>query len=270
MKCCEEYGALLDLYVDGELEPQEALRVRDHLEQCPACQSYVDDAFAIRAAFPEVEDTEVPDGFAESVCAVIQAADTAPKRNRRRRWAKTLLPMAACCAIVVLLSRLPLLNGAADTSQAAEDPTSMETAEDALAEPAPAAEGDTAPIALPKSGEAPAAQGAAPEADQAPGDPLAPAQAFSMPTADSADSWAEYDNVVFAYTVFLTPEEAGGSLTDLEGKPYTSAQSPELSGTGYAMPAAKAEAILSQLGRSIPESNPEATTDLCCIVLTDQ
>lgn len=52
MKCCEEYGALLDLYVDGELEPQEALRVRDHLEQCPACQSYVDDAFAIRGGLP--------------------------------------------------------------------------------------------------------------------------------------------------------------------------------------------------------------------------
>lgn len=270
MKCCEEYGALLDLYVDGELEPREALRVRDHLEQCPTCQSYVDDAFAIRAAFPDVEDTEVPDGFAESVCAVIQAADTAPKRNRRRRWAKTLLPMAACCAIVVLLSRLPLLDGAAETSQAAEDPASVERAEDIPEAHTPVVESDTAPIAQPKSGEAPAAQGAISEADQAPGDSPAPIQAFSMPTADSADIWAEYDNVVFVYTVFLTAEEAGSSLTDLEGKPYTSARSPELSGTGYAISAAEADAILTQLGRSIPESNPEATTDLCCIVLTDQ
>lgn len=264
MKPCHEYAALLDLYVDGELSPQEMVQVQEHLDLCPGCQAYVDDALAIRAAFPEVEDTEVPEGFAESVCAVIQASDTAPKRNRRRRWAKTLLPMAACCAIVVLLSRLPLLDSAADTSQTADDPASMETAE-----PAPAAESDTAPIAQPKSGEAPAAN-AAPEVEKAPSDTPAPVQAFSIPAADSADSWAEYDNVVFVYTVFLTSEEAGGSLTDLEGKPYTNARSPELSGTGYAMSAAKAGAILTELGRSIPESNPEATTDRCCIVLTDQ
>lgn len=273
MKCCEEYGALLDLYVDGELEPQEALRVRDHLEQCPACQSYVDDAFAIRAAFPDVEDTEVPDGFAESVCAVIQAADTAPKRNRRRRWAKTLLPMAACCAIVVLLSRLPLLDGAADTSQAADDPASMETAEDALAEPAPAAESDTAPIALPKSGEAPAAQGAAPEADQAPGDPLAPVQAFSMPTADSDEAWIAYDNVVFASVVYLPKDVVGDALADFEGRPYSNANYPEegVIGTGYALDQADFEHILYDvldypLG---PMLNQDRTTELNCIVVTE-
>ena len=107
MRPCDEYAALLDLYVDGELSPQEMVRVQEHLDLCPGCQSYVDDALTMRAAFPDAEDTEVPEGFAESVCAVIQAADTAPKRNRRRRWVKTLLPMAACCAIVVLLSRLP-------------------------------------------------------------------------------------------------------------------------------------------------------------------
>ena len=32
MKSCEEYAALLDLYVDGELSPQEMLQVRTHLE----------------------------------------------------------------------------------------------------------------------------------------------------------------------------------------------------------------------------------------------
>ena len=126
MRSCEEYAALLDLYVDGELSPQEMLQVRTHLENCPACQAYVEDALAIRAAFPEAEDAEVPSGFAESVCAVIQA-DTAPRRRRHALWVKTALPMAACCAIVVLLANLPGLGQdreiTADTAAvAAQDP----------------------------------------------------------------------------------------------------------------------------------------------------
>ena len=126
MKSCEEYAALLDLYVDGELSPQEMLQVRTHLENCPGCQAYVEDALAIRAAFPEAEDVEVPSGFAESVCAVIQAG-TAPRRRRRALWVKTALPMAACCAIVVLLANLPGLGQdreiTADTAAvAAQDP----------------------------------------------------------------------------------------------------------------------------------------------------
>ena len=60
MKYCETYAALLDLFVDGELSFEEMLEVQAHLDECPACRSYVDDAMAIRAAFPDVEDTEVP------------------------------------------------------------------------------------------------------------------------------------------------------------------------------------------------------------------
>ena len=52
MKCCEEYAALLDPFVDGELTPEEMERVREHLEDCPGCRAYVDDALAIRAGFP--------------------------------------------------------------------------------------------------------------------------------------------------------------------------------------------------------------------------
>ena len=64
MKYCEDCAALLDLYVDGELSPDDMDRVRAHLETCSGCRAYVDDALAIRAAFPDVEDTEVPTGFA--------------------------------------------------------------------------------------------------------------------------------------------------------------------------------------------------------------
>ena len=101
MTYCEEFAALLDPYIDGELSPAETARVREHLRTCDGCRAYVQAALAMRDAFPEAEDTPVPDGFAAGVMAAIRA-DAAPRKRRRPRWAKTLLPLAACCAIVVL------------------------------------------------------------------------------------------------------------------------------------------------------------------------
>lgn len=107
MTYCEEFAALLDPYIDGELSPAETARVREHLRTCDGCRAYVQAALAMRDAFPEAEDTPVPDGFAAGVMAAIRA-DAAPRKRRRPRWAKTLLPLAACCAIVVLaVSGLP-------------------------------------------------------------------------------------------------------------------------------------------------------------------
>lgn len=107
MTYCEEFAALLDPYIDGELPPAETARVREHLRTCDGCRAYVQAALAMRDAFPEEEDTPVPDGFAAGVMAAIRA-DAAPRKRRRPRWAKTLLPLAACCAIVVLaVSGLP-------------------------------------------------------------------------------------------------------------------------------------------------------------------
>jgi anti-sigma factor RsiW len=280
MNCCEEYRALLDPYVDGELEPQEALRVREHLERCPACQSYVDDAFAIRAAFPDVEDTEVPDGFAESVCAVIQAADTAPKRNRRRRWAKTLLPMAACCAIVVLLSQLPILDGGgmAATEEPAER-SAMDSAGDTVPESIPesAPEMEQSPAALPapedRAGAPLPAGEPAPKEAADPQQAPAAAQAFSLPAADSDEAWIAYDNVVFASVVYLPKDVVGDALADFEGRPYSNANHPEegVIGTGYALDQADFEHILYDvldypLG---PALNQDRTTELSCIVVTE-
>ena len=106
MKYCEDCAALRDLYVDGELSPEDMDRVRAHLETCSGCRAYVDDALAIRAAFPDVEDTEVPTGFAESVMSAVQAAAQerpAAPQAKKRHWGRVLLPLAACCAIVILL-----------------------------------------------------------------------------------------------------------------------------------------------------------------------
>lgn len=155
MNICIEYAALLDPFVDGELPPEEMIRVQEHLDECPACRAYVDDALAIRAAFPDAEDTEVPEGFAESVSAAIRAG-AAPRKRKAALWTRTVLPLAACCAIVILLARAPIAarsgggsDGAApvmETSEGAEpaaDNTALEAAEESVSqEPQASAEED--------------------------------------------------------------------------------------------------------------------------------
>ncbi len=106
MKYCEEYAALLDPYIDGELSAGESARVRAHLETCGGCRAYVEAALAMRDAFPHAEDAQVPDGFAEGVMAAVRAG-AAPRKKRRAPWAKVLLPLAACCAVVALVQELP-------------------------------------------------------------------------------------------------------------------------------------------------------------------
>ena len=133
MKYCEDFAALLDPYIDGELSPEETARVREHLRSCDGCRAYVQAALTMRDAFPEAEDTEVPEGFAEGVMAAIRA-DAAPRKRRRPRWQKTLLPLAACCAVVILaVSGLPR-----STDTAVRDTAEPRVAAEEAGEPAEA------------------------------------------------------------------------------------------------------------------------------------
>ena len=119
MDTCQEFAALLDLYVDGELPPAEAERVQAHLETCGVCRSYVDDIQAIRAAFPTIEDTPVPEGFADGVMAAIRAGKAPRKRQSAPRWARVALPLAACLAIFAVV-QVPLLQRDTAADQAVE------------------------------------------------------------------------------------------------------------------------------------------------------
>lgn len=106
MNICGEYTALLDAFLDGELSPEEMERVRSHLEACPACRAYVDDGLAMRAAFPDAEDQEVPDGFAAGVMEAVRKTPqgAAPKAGRRKTvWFRTAASLAACFVMVLAL-----------------------------------------------------------------------------------------------------------------------------------------------------------------------
>ena len=116
MKECEKYAALLDAFSEGDLFMEDMVQVQNHLMNCPDCQAYLEDLLAMRAAFPTVEDTEVPEGFADRVMAAVaehpRAAAPAPApKAKKQPWRKLLVPLAACCALVILLGRTAISGG---------------------------------------------------------------------------------------------------------------------------------------------------------------
>ena len=207
MKYCEHFAALLDPFVDGELSPDEMARVQAHLDGCPACRAYVDDALAIRASFPDAEDTPVPDGFAESVMARIRAeaasqAEAAPQKKTSRPWLKALASLAACCAIVLLAA--PMFSHSSKTEAAPAE--------------APAAAADTAAsteraMEFALTEEAPAGESAEESRED-----LASSKLYdAAPAPSAADSGAtayctEADTTSW---LTLTAEEAGSLLADV-------------------------------------------------------
>lgn len=221
MKYCEKFAALLDPYVDGELSVEEAGRVRAHLERCPGCRSYADAALAIRAAFPEAEETAVPEGFAEGVMAAVRELEAAkaekapPNARRHVHWKKILLPLAACFAVVLVLRSMPGGGSAlpADGSTAAPH---MEAADDLPAE----ADAESAPAPRMIT-EAPTASQDGPSAPLGSGLPDGAALQPGEGKTAKISGAAEALYVCKCRAIRLTAAQAGELLADL---PYTTGE----------------------------------------------
>lgn len=266
MRYCDDYAALLDLYVDGELSPEEMSRVRDHLDRCPGCRAYVDDALAIRAAFPDVEETEVPVGFAEGVMARIQTeavsqADTAPKKKNPTPWRKVLPTLAACCALVILLRSVPgMFSGRKEEASAAMDTAAPAmTTESASEEKAEAVFEE--PVTIMDRQIAADSSNAVAEADAAPAECAAPQE------AEKAAGPYVYvaSGTVYASILTLPPEGA-----DLMAA-YTPVSESDTE-TRYELTLEEAQALLVQLEHASfsyqSEEGIDPTTDLVLVALS--
>ena len=270
MRYCDDYAALLDLYVDGELSPEEMSRVRDHLDRCPACQAYVDDALAIRAAFPDAEDVEVPAGFAEGVVARIRAeavshADAAPKKKTPTPWRKVLPTLAACCALVILLQSIPgVFSGRKE--KAAPASAAMDTAAPAMATESASEEKAEAaveePAAMMDRQIAAGSSNAVTEAEDA-----APAECAEPQEAEKAAGPYVYavSGTVYASILTLPPE--GAEL--MAAYTPVSENGTEIQ---YELTAQEAEALLVQLETASfsyqSEEGIDSTTDLVLVILS--
>mgnify|MGYP005754875037 CR=1 FL=1 len=144
-----ENTALLDAFVDGELTSDEMIQVQTHLDECPECRAFVDDALAIRAAFPTEEDLPLPADFAKNVMAAV--AKTPQSRPKKQPWGK-LAAAAACLAVIVLVQHGALgSTGSTDSASAYDTAAVMDVA---AAESAPGERSIDAPSASAGSDDA--------------------------------------------------------------------------------------------------------------------
>ena len=171
-----ENTALLDAFVDGELTSVEMIQVQAHLDECPACQAYVDDALAIRAAFPTEDDLPLPADFTENVMrSVAKAPQSRPKKQP---WGK-LAAAAACLAVIVLVQHGALgSTGSTDSASAYDTAAVMDVA---AAESAPAERSMDSPSAGTESEET---------ADNS-------AEAFTATSGDSLETQKSKDTAAY-------------------------------------------------------------------------
>jgi predicted anti-sigma-YlaC factor YlaD len=144
MAACREYDELLTLHAAEALEPQEAMRVRSHLESCAACraelQAHREVLELVSLPPPSPREQAVRAALPRTTVAAWRAARV--KQAARTRIAGALLAAAA----VVLLVLGPVLSGressrapppeTLESSLSEETPSTLEqwSMEDPLAE----------------------------------------------------------------------------------------------------------------------------------------
>src|SRR4051812_50020102 len=85
---CDECRAMLDGYVDGQLAPHDAARIRDHLDQCGACAAEHKMLSEVSTRLRRAIGRPVaPDVLKARVRADLARSESArPAPTRRRGW----------------------------------------------------------------------------------------------------------------------------------------------------------------------------------------
>ena len=295
MKYCEEFAALLDAYADGELNEQEAARVRAHLETCAGCRMYVENIRAIRAAFPSTEETDVPDGFADGVMAAIRAG-AAPRRQKRTQWLKVAVSLAACVAILVVVGSFqnsfrfagkstssaatsadssmegPVYKEAqGDTSSGLSGGTESDTASESAGTVAPRMFTALAPRDSKDAAGQDQASGSAASSQESGEDGSQPAETPQMgilavtPSTTIAGNSSSPEEQ-YRKVLYLDTATAGTLLDNYTGTISSAADgTPE---TLYEMSEQDFEAIAAQLPNVPVTENSSSATELCCVIVT--
>ncbi len=142
MKVCNDYHLLINLYIDGELDADEARAVEAHLSVCPACRRYCDEICMVNRA---IQDVGIPSNLHSRIMAAVSAEQTAAekvvsfleagkaaqavqkKRRPARRWIGTVAAMLAIACVGVFGMEGGLTSIFSGVDHARNDSAIMET-----------------------------------------------------------------------------------------------------------------------------------------------
>lgn len=104
--CPEEIVQYMHDYLDGEITRRDEQILKEHLEQCPACQEHMDQLSRSVAFLKSASNIEAPEGLSDRIMAAL------PKERQGagvRRWFGRH-PMLAAAAMFMLLAGLALFS----------------------------------------------------------------------------------------------------------------------------------------------------------------
>ena len=161
---CEEIGALLDRYLDGELSEAQWSEVLAHGRECPACAEQIAAAEQMKALFSEMTpEVDVPLAAQAAWRSAVKAE--AGRRRGRRFYSWASIAAAAIVLAVGVNFALNAKNAPKLRSSTAA-PAAVESAEIAVEEMDEAV--PTAPTAMPEPGAQDAAEAKPAEAASEP------------------------------------------------------------------------------------------------------
>lgn len=109
---CERYYELLSARLDGELTPNEAHELEDHVAQCPGCAALAEQLEGLHEGFSALEEIPAPDGFTHRVMEQIGKEEKKVLPLIRRPQIRALVGVAACLAICFGVYRVGQNSGA--------------------------------------------------------------------------------------------------------------------------------------------------------------
>lgn len=104
MEICEQCSEWISARLDGELTGREEQELEAHLTRCPRCRALAERMEAVHAAFPLLEEYQVPEGFAAGVMDRVRAqkAPTVKVVPLFRRPGFRAAASLAACAVLCL------------------------------------------------------------------------------------------------------------------------------------------------------------------------
>ena len=120
MSDCLQNIERISAYVDGELSPEEARLLMDHVAACPSCRALLE---VYGGAFPNKPPAPVPEALAKNVMAGVRKISGEKKRAQKgRRLFPRLVAAAACLAVMLIaIPRMPNLGCSSAGMDAAMD-----------------------------------------------------------------------------------------------------------------------------------------------------